>query len=118
MTDRQETMSRYLAIWNGEEDLESLGALVAPGFVGHIGSRDRDLERLKDDIAAYRRGAPSVRFVIHHQFGEGEFMATRVTANAKNAAGEEITLCGINISRWEAALLAEEWAVWETLPAT
>lgn len=24
------------------------------------------------------------------------------------------TICGLNISRWEDGLLAEEWAVWET----
>lgn len=118
MGDRRETLRRYQAIWNGEKPLEALDALVTPGFVGHIGSRDRDLSRLKEDIAAYRSAAPSVTFTLDHQFGDGEFLATRTSAHLTDEAGNEVTLQGINISRWEGELLAEEWAVWESLPAS
>ena len=31
------------------------------------------------------------------------------------ATGEATKACGLNISRWEDGLLAEEWAVWESL---
>jgi hypothetical protein len=43
MTDRLKTLSRLLAVWNGEADIGTLDALVTPGYVGHTGSRDRDL---------------------------------------------------------------------------
>jgi len=109
-------MRRYLAIWNGEQPLEALDVLVTPGFVGHIGSRDRDLSRLKEDIAAYRRTAASARFTIDHQFGDDEYLATRTSVHLTDQDGSEITLRGINISRWEGDLLAEEWAVWESPP--
>jgi hypothetical protein len=117
MDSRRETMRSYLAIWNGEVELSALDDLVTPGFVGHIGSRDRDLARLKEDIAGYREAAPSVRFTIHHQFGEGDFIATRVTAEV-DRAGTVTSLCGLNIGRWEGDRLAEEWAVWESLPSS
>jgi len=117
MIDRREILARYLAIWNGEQPLDALDALVTPGFVGHIGSRDRDLSRLKEDIAAYRQDAPSARFGIHHQFGDDEYLASRVHARIIDQVGNEVTLQGINISRWEDGLLAEEWAVWESPPA-
>lgn len=107
---------RYHAIWNGEEDLANLDALLAPGFVGHIGSRERDLAGLKEDIVGYRNGAPSVRFTVEHQFGEGDFVATRLRAEIIHR-GNTITVRGINISRWEGDRLAEEWAVWETFPS-
>jgi hypothetical protein len=57
---------------------------------------------------AYRERTPDVRFRSEHQFGEGDYLATRLTATA---AGQ--TICGLNISRWEDGLLAEEWALWE-----
>jgi SnoaL-like domain len=116
MSDRRETLRQYLAIWNGEQPLDDLDALVTPGFVGHIGSRDRDLSRLKEDIAAYRDTATSTRFTIDHQFGDDEYLATRTSVHLIGQAGNEVTLQGINISRWERGLLAEEWAVWETPP--
>ena len=118
MSDRRETLRQYLAIWNGEQPLETLDPLVTPGFVGHIGSRDRDLSSLKEDIAAYRRTAPSAGFAIHHQFGDDEYLATRTSVHITDQDGNEVTLQGINISRWEGDLLAEEWAVWESPPAS
>ncbi len=118
MSDRRETHRRYQGIWNGEQPLEALDELVTPGFVGHIGSRDRDLSRLKEDIAAYRNSAPSAQFTIHHQFGDDEYLATRTSVQITDHEGNEVTLQGLNISRWEGDLLAEEWAVWETLPTS
>jgi len=50
MHDREDTLRRYLAIWNGEVDMSELDALVTDDYVGHIGSRDRNREQLKGDI--------------------------------------------------------------------
>jgi hypothetical protein len=82
---------------------------VTPGYRGHLGSRERDVAQLKQDIAAYRRRLPDVRFVVEHQFDDGEYLASRLSATA---GGKTIT--GLNMSRWPDGLLAEEWAVWET----
>jgi hypothetical protein len=118
MSDRGDAMRQYLAIWNGEQPLDALDALVTPGFIGHIGSRDRDLSRLKEDIAAYRGPAPSAQFAIDHQFGDDEYLATRTSVHFTGQDGDEVALQGINISRWEGDRLAEEWAVWETPPTS
>ena len=110
MPDRSETFAHLLAIWNGEADLSELDSLLVPSYRGHLGSRGRDATDLRHDIAAYRERTPDVRFRPEHQFGEGDYLATRWTATAGGR-----TICGLNISRWEDGLLAEEWAVWETL---
>lgn len=116
MADRHPGFDRLLAVWNGETDVSTLDALVTTGYRGHIGSRGRDLTRVKVDIAAYRRAVPAVTFRIEHQFRDADYLATRLTAHAKDAAsGTRLTACGLNISRWEGGLLAEEWAVWESL---
>jgi hypothetical protein len=108
-------MQKVAQVWNGEAEVDLLDDLVTSTYVGHIGVRDRDLTRLKKDIAAYRAAAPGVRFQIEHQFGDGTYVATRLTAHApaEGGAGRVPTAVGLNISHWEGGLLAEEWAVWE-----
>jgi hypothetical protein len=114
VADRRRTFARLLAVWNGEADLDELDSLVSPTYRGHLGLRDRDSARLKQDIAAYRERVLGVRFRVEHQFGEGDYLASRLTAHAPAIAAAEAVVCGLNISRWEDGLLAEEWAVWET----
>ena len=115
MTDRRETFARLLAVWNGEAEVDELDSLVSPNYRGHIGLRDRDLLRLKQDIADYRDRQPGVRFQVEHQFGEGAHLATRLTAHAAaDAAEKPAAVSGLNISRWEDGVLAEEWAIWES----
>jgi len=61
-------MRKVVQVWNGEAELDVLDDLVTSTYVGHIGTRDRDLTRLKEDIAVYRAASPGVRFRIEHQF--------------------------------------------------
>jgi hypothetical protein len=108
-------MARYLAAWQGEADLDTIDELVTSDYVGHMGLGNRGLAELKRDIAAYRLSAGDVRFSVPHRFGEGDYIATRVTVRATGEHGEALTAAGLNISRWEGDRLAEEWAVWERL---
>jgi len=114
MDHPRETFARLLDVWNGEAALDELDALVSASYRGHLGSRERDLARLKQDIAEYRERVPGVRFSVEHQFGQDEDLATRLTAHAPaGEAGTPTAISGLNISRWDNGLLAEEWAVWE-----
>lgn len=112
-------MARYLAVWNGEASVDELNSILSPAYRGHIGSRPRTAADLRQDILAYRERVPGVRFQWEHQFGDGEHIATRVTAHAIDSiSGAPVSATGINISRWEDGQLAEEWAVWETFDRT
>ena len=116
MADRELTLRRYLEIWNGSADVEELDALVTADYLGHMGSRDRNLSELTGEIVAYRQTAKGVRFEVMHRFSEREYVATRVVAHATDpSTGAPLSACGMNISRWKDGLLAEEWAVWEPL---
>ena len=116
MADRETSMRRYLAVWNGTASVDELDHLVTPGYVGHIGSRDRDLGELKRDIVAYHARAGDVEFKVLHRFSEGDYVATRLVARvADPTTGVALAASGLNTSRWEDGLLAEEWAVWESL---
>jgi hypothetical protein len=116
MNDRERLLLRYLEVWNGVLGLEVLDGLVAADYRGHIGSRARTLARLKQDIATARAAAPDVRFEIVRHFSQGDETAMRLRAVATDPeTGAELSARGINMSRWEGELLAEEWAVWEPL---
>ena len=109
-------MDRYLAVWNGEASVDDLDGILSTAYRGHMGSRERTASELREDILAYRERTPGVRFRLVHQFGDGEYIATRLTAEANHPqTGAAISVTGINISRWVDGRLAEEWAVWETL---
>lgn len=73
VADRHEGFDQVLAVWTGSADLANLDALVTPDYVGFIGSRRRDLARLKTDIEAYRTAAPGVAFSIvpRHEIWQG-----------------------------------------------
>ena len=106
-------MERYLAVWNGEAALDDLGSILSPAYRGHIGLRERTASDLRADIRAYRERLPGIRFTFEHQFAGAGHIASRLTAHAVDPATEAtIVATGINISRWEDGLLAEEWAVW------
>ncbi len=111
---RQRTRDRYLAVWNGDAPLKDLERVVTPGFVGHMGSRSRDLAGLAADITAYRTANPGVRFTIEDAFEADDAIASRIIARATRT-GAALVAVGLNISRWEGDRLAEEWAVWEAL---
>jgi len=115
MADRRENFARLLSIWNGEVALDELDSIVSPTYRGHLGSHDRDLTRLKQDIVDYRHRVTGVRFRVEHQFGQDNHLASRLTAQATDTQdGKPAAVCGLNMSRWDDGLLAEEWAVWES----
>ena len=92
--------------------------MVSPTYRGHLGSSERDITQLKQEIAAYRQRVPSVRVRLEHQLSEGVCLASRLSAEADGpTTGTSMSISGMNISRWEDGLLAEEWAVWETFAA-
>lgn len=112
---RERAMARYFAAWQGEADLDTIDELVTDDYVGHMGFGDRGLAELKRAIAVYRMSADDIRFSVHHRFGEGDYLATRLSVRARGKSGEELGAAGMNISRWHGDQLAEEWAVWEPL---
>lgn len=117
MAEGQESFERLLAIWNGDAEPGELSSILSLAYRGRIGSRERDAAGLARDIAALRERFPGVRFAVEHGFGDGECLASRLTAHVPGPAGASTVVRGMNVSRWEDGLLAEEWAVWEAFPA-
>jgi predicted ester cyclase len=118
LADRNKaTFRAYLQVWqNG--DVDKLGSIIAPGYVGHASTGDRDLAGLIERIGVFRRLYPDVKFEILDQVAEGDRVATRMRATAtSSASGQRVVLFGLNISRFVDGRVVEEWPVWETTAA-
>ncbi|MFN3370877.1 MAG: ester cyclase [Sphingomonadaceae bacterium] len=99
-------------------DLDSLDGLMAPGYVGHPSTGDRDLEGFKESIRFFHTLYTYDRdsFTIEDQLVEGDKVATRMTAHVRlRETGEPVTLLGINIAIIRGGRLVEEWNTWEQL---
>lgn len=99
-------------------NLSSLDEVMAPNYVGHVSTGDRDLEGLRQSILHFHNlfvyAADS--FEVKDQFVEGDKVATRMTARATlRETGAPVTLIGINLSRIVDGKIAEEWNTWEQL---
>ncbi len=99
-------------------DLDALDALMAPTYVGHPATGDRDLAGFKASIRHFHDlylYAPD-SFVIEDQLVEGDKVVTRMTAHVHlRATAEPVTLLGINIAIIRGGRLHEEWNTWEAL---
>ena len=72
---------------------------------------ERDADALGRYIAEFRRRFPGLRFTVNEQVGDGDRVATRLSA----LRGDEELAVGMNFSRWQDGRLVEEWALWEPI---
>ncbi len=68
--ERERRLDRYLKVWQGEAPFGELDTLTADGYVGHIGSRSRDLAGLRADIVTSWTAAPAARFMVEPRFAQ------------------------------------------------
>jgi len=108
-----------LTPWQDGSPTAVLG-LVTDDYVGHM-LHLVDGERSKDEypgwIERYRTRYPGTRFSIEDQFESGDRVCTRLEAT-RTEEGRTMTASGINISRYEADRVVEEWAIWTEWRAT
>jgi SnoaL-like domain len=88
--------------------------LITDDYTGHM-LYLADGERTGDEYPAwierYRASFPGTRFVIQDQFESGDRLCTRLRAT-RVVEGRTLAADGINISRYDGARVAEEWAIW------
>jgi hypothetical protein len=104
---KAEIFNRY-----GEEvwvqgDFSNVRELLTEDYVGHSGLRDRGIDGLLEDVELYRAEHPSLHLDVLDQFEAGDKLVSRLRVYS---AGRTAT--GINISRFSADRITEEWAVW------
>jgi steroid delta-isomerase-like uncharacterized protein len=105
--------------------LDTIDELYAEDCVWHgpAGVRLVGRNALKENIGIYRTGFPGFRITVHHQFGQGDHLATRWSVVGKHdgplgdlpATGEGIDIPAMTISRFEGDLIAEEWELFDEM---
>jgi hypothetical protein len=101
---------RLLEIWN-DGDPEAVRALVTTDYVGHmlhLPASERTAEEYPGWIRRYRAANSGARFVVADQSAAADRLWTRVEARLPDGRVAH----GMNVSRFEGELIAEEWAVW------
>lgn len=99
-------------------DMSALEQVVAPGYIGHTSTGDRNIEGLRQRIQAFHKLYDKVLFHIEDQMVDGDKVITSLTADVTmRDGGKSAKLMGINISRIADGKIVEEWNTWEPVRA-
>lgn len=112
---RKAVFRRAVEIWQ-QGRAELIDAVVTPNYVGHTSKGDRNIDGLRARVTEFHALYPNIKFTIEDQLAEGDRITTRMTAyGTSKATGKSVHLIGLNISRFAANRIAEEWPVWEVV---
>lgn len=100
---------------------DALSDLLAAEYVLHP-EDIRGVEGLTEMVKAYRTAVPNLTVTIDHQFGSGEFVATRSTFRGTHdgelmgmpPTGREVQFTALTISRCRDGRIEEEWELADT----
>lgn len=118
---------RIFEVGLNEGDADAIAALTAPGFIDHDIHVETGIpggpEDMRAALVAIRRGFPDIHVTIEDAFAEGDRVVVRNTwrgthlgeFNGIAATGRPVEITGIVIWRIAGGLIAERWAVIDTL---
>ena len=105
--------------------LEVIDELVAADGIDHgqLPGMAGGREGVKLRIAMLRTAFPDLRLTIDLQMAEGDLLASRFTVRGTHtgpfmdlpASGRQVTVTGIDITRWRDGQMAEHWAEMDML---
>jgi steroid delta-isomerase-like uncharacterized protein len=122
--DNQAKSRRFFEdVWN-QGNLAVVDELVAATFVDHgLFPPVQGLEALKHYVGMYRTAFPDAHFTIEDIISEGDKVVARFTATGTHQGtllgiaptGKQVTVTGINITRYEKGKVVEGWNNFDTL---
>jgi hypothetical protein len=107
---RAAALDSLLDAWTHAEP-DSVLELITPDYQGHmlyLDAGERTAAEYPSWIRAYREANPGIRFTVEDQGVSGDRLWTRLRASRPDGG----TAHGINVSRFDGDLVAEEWPVW------
>ena len=87
--------------------------LVLPSYRGHMlhmKDGERTAQMFPGWIQNYQETNPGTVFTVHDQVSVGDRLWTRLSARRRDG----FTANGMNQSRFDGELIAEEWAIWSS----
>jgi steroid delta-isomerase-like uncharacterized protein len=103
-------------------NFDALEAIISPSFVMHPDGV-RGLKGLRDWVEGHRRALPDMSVTIEHQFGDGDYVATRTTVRGRHEGelmgvpptGREVEFTCLTLSRCRDGKIEEEWELADTV---
>ena len=103
-------------------EFDALHGILSPDYVLHP-EEARGVEGLTEVIEGYRSALKDLTVTIEHQFGEGDYVATRTTIRGRHdgdlmgvpPTGREVEFSGLTISRCRDGRIEEEWELADTM---
>jgi predicted ester cyclase len=103
-------------------NFDALGELVSADYVLHP-EGVHGVDGLTELVKGYRRALAELHVTIHHQFAEGDYVATRSTVSGRHEGelmrisptGREVTFSCLTISRCRDGKIEEEWELADTV---
>ncbi|GAA4926487.1 ester cyclase [Streptomonospora halophila] len=117
---RRNLLNAWRAAW-GNGDIDTFEGLLTSGYVRHTKSGSEGLESVRSAIAASQKAFPDLRTEILETVEEGALLALRWQSRGTHTGefmgvpptDRMVTVTGASFCRFEGALLAEEWVVWD-----
>jgi steroid delta-isomerase-like uncharacterized protein len=127
MSDQNKaTARRFFDAWTSGE-LDAFDEIIAPNYQEHDTQNPNASTPgpagAKRTAEMYRAAFPDDHFEIEQQVAEGEYVTTRWTVTGTQdgelmgmpASGQQVTVSGITIARFEDGMIVEGWTNWDTL---
>ncbi|MDT0300879.1 ester cyclase [Streptomonospora wellingtoniae] len=117
---RRNLLDAWHAAW-GNGDVEAFERLLASGYVRHTKTGSEGVESVRSAIESSQKAFPDLRTEILETVEEGAVLALRWQSRGTHTGefmgvpptDRMVTVTGASFCRFEGALLAEEWVVWD-----
>ena len=124
-TEQNKAVVRECYVAASRGDAARLAEILDPDFVIHTPEDHRGADGLLAMVAPIKEGLPDLRVTIDAQFGDGDYVTTRFTAQGTHdgnlfgtpPTGRNVELSGITVSRCVDGRIAEEWELVDALGA-
>jgi len=110
-------------VWH-RGDLSHIREAFSPAFVGNTPRhRLQSLSDFRVHVTTARAAFPDIRFDVHQQVAEGDYVSTRYTVRGTHVGpflglpptGRPVTVEAMTLHRLSGGRIAESWTQWDTL---
>jgi steroid delta-isomerase-like uncharacterized protein len=119
VSEENKSISRALSEMLSDHDLSGLDEVYAPEVVNHDPNQGdiRGLDAVREYLTSYVEAFPDLRMIVEDQVAEGDKVVTRWRAEGTHegelqgmpASGNQISVEGITIERFEGGKIVEAW---------
>jgi steroid delta-isomerase-like uncharacterized protein len=125
MSEQNKALDRRIFETLSNKNVDALDDLIATDWIDHNlpPGLPPGLDGTKAVLGMYTSAFPDLKMTVEDQIAEGNKVATRWTATGTQtgelmgmpATGKQITITGIDITRWSGGKSVEHWAQFDQM---